>query len=338
MSELLRVVMIANDDHPVPEWVAQRLGAAGIAYGYRQCYTRADLAACASEAHVLWLNSSRRGLVTEEHMDLFPEVGAVLKVGSGTDNVDREACTRRGIIIAHTPDDPTESTSDHTVAMLLTAVRQTAHQDRLVRAGHWDMRLALPVGPLTAAELGVIGFGRIARMVIRKLSGFRMEVRVFDPHVSAGEIEAAGARPCALDELLRASRYVIIACPLTDETRGMIGREPLALMRRDAVLINCARAGIADEHAVITALQEKRLAAAAFDVLSSHPLTPESPWLTVPNATLTPHMGGCAYDYPDGIYPSQIEVLADLARGVMPRWVANRGVVPRWPLRPREES
>ncbi len=129
----MKVVLIANDAHPIPESVPKKFADAGIDYSYHDCYNRKDLEEYASDADILWLMSSRAGLVVEANMDIFKRAGMAIKCGSGTDNIDHAACTRRGIIVAHTPDDPTDPASDHTIAMLFTAVRQTARQDRLVR-------------------------------------------------------------------------------------------------------------------------------------------------------------------------------------------------------------
>jgi phosphoglycerate dehydrogenase-like enzyme len=327
-----KVVLIANDGHPIPDWVREKFVAAGVEYVYQDCHRREDLEECVGDADVLWLMSSRRGLVTEENMDLFPKVGAVIKCGSGTDNIDHPACTRRGILVAHTPDDPTEPASDHFIAMLFTAVRRTARQDRLIRQGRWEARAALPIGRFTGADLGLIGFGRIGRAIVRKLSGFQMNVRVYDPYVEAAAIEAAGARRVELEELLRASQYVLVACPLTEETRGLLGEKELRLMRPDAVLVNCARGGIVEEAALIRALQEGWIQAAALDVVEKPPLKPGDPLLSLENLNLTPHLGGYPENYPDGIFSAPVEVILEMSRMRRPKWIANPGVVPKWKM------
>src|SRR3990167_2976073 len=113
MTSRFKVVLIANDGHPIPDWVSKKFVEAGIDYAYHQCYSCEELKKYANDADVLWLMSSRKGLVIEENIDIFKKAGAVIKCGSGTDNIDHEACTKRGIIVAHTPEDPTEPTSDH---------------------------------------------------------------------------------------------------------------------------------------------------------------------------------------------------------------------------------
>lgn len=329
---MFKVVLIANDGHPVPEWVSEKFEEARIEYVDHQCCTREDLETCARDADVLWLMSSRKGLVAEENMDLFEKAGAAVKCGSGTDNIDHEACTRRGIIVAHTPEDPTESTSDHTIAMLFSAVRRTAQQDRLVRSGAWDPRAALPIGQFTGANLGLIGYGRIGRAIVKKLSGFQMKVRVYDPYLDAALIEGDGCRKVDLQELLEESQYVLVCCPLTKETTGLLGGNELRNMRRDSVLVNVARAGIVDEGALVKALEEGWIKAAAFDVLHKRPPEPGDELLAFDNLTMTPHIGGLPWDYPNRLFESVVEVIIDMSRMRMPKWIVNKGVVPKWSM------
>ena len=333
MTDQFKVVMVANDDHVIPNWVPQKMAAAGIEYVYHQCYTREDLAEYAGDADVIWFTSSRRGLVIEENMDVFKKAGAVIKVGSGTDNIDHEACTRRGIIVTHTPGVPTESTSDHHIALLFTAVRQTARQDRLVHSGLWEFRSALPIGYFEGADLGVIGFGRIGRAIVRKLSGFEMKVRVYDPYVDSADVANAGARKVDLDELLKASQYVLVACPLTEETRGLLGEEELKTMRSDSVLVNCARAGIVDEAALVKALKGEWIRAAAMDVVEKHPLEPGDELLGFENVIITPHMGGVGPNYPEDLFIGPVDVIIGMSEGLRPISIVNKNVVPKWDLR-----
>ncbi len=330
MASRFKVVMIANDDHPIPDWVSEKFREAGIDYQYHDCHTRQDLAQCAGDADVLWLQSSRKGLVVEDNMDIFVRAGMVIKCGSGTDNIDHEACTKRGIIVAHTPDDPTEPTSDHFVAMLFATVRQVVRQDRLVRRGKWDARAALPLGHFTGADLGLVGLGRIGKAIVRKLVGCQMNVRAYDPYVDAAAMATVGVQKVGLEEVLSKSQFVLIACPLTEETRGLLGERELKMMRPDAVLVNCARAAIVVQDALVKALQEDWLKAAALDLLDEHPPLPDSEILALENIVLTPHVGGYPDSYPDSLYDTVTDVIVDASRMRLPKWIVNKGVQPKW--------
>lgn len=328
---MFKIVMIANDGHKIPEWVYGKFKDNSIEFVVHDCHSRQDLEKCAADADVLWLQSGRGGLVIEENMDIFKKAGAVIKCGSGTNNVDHEACTKRGIIVAHTPNDPTEPTSDHTIAMLFTAARRTAAQDHMIRSGVWNARACLPIGQFSGANLGVIGFGRIGQSVITKLSGFRMNVRVYDPYVDGAAIESAGAKKTERDELLRESQYVLVCCPLMAETKGLIGEKELKMMRRDAILVNCARGGIVDEAALKKALKEGWIGAAALDSMEMHP-EPGDEWFSLNNVNFTPHLGGYGARYPDDQFESPVEVMIEMSKMHLPKWIANKGVAPKWDM------
>ena len=328
-----KVALVSTGGHPIPEWVYKRFEDENIEFVVNDCETRQDLEKLAKDADVLFITSSKKGLICEENMDIFEKAGCAIKCGSGTDNIDAEACTKRGIIVAHTPDDPTEPTSDHFIAMLFTAIRQTARQDRMVRNGIWSATDALPLGMITGEDLGIIGFGRIGKAIVKKMSGFDMTVRVFDPYVDEETIKSHKCIKVSLEELLKKSKYVMVACPLLKETKGLIGEKELKMMRQDAVIVNVARAGIVDETALKKALRQKWIKAAALDVIEKHPLEPGNEWLEFENINFTPHLGGFNDEYPDGIFKNPVEVIVGLAKGKTPPWIVNRQCKPNWDLK-----
>jgi D-3-phosphoglycerate dehydrogenase len=327
-----RVVQIANDGLPLPDWVEPRFSAANVECTYHQCHNRDDLKSCVEGADMLWLMGGRRGLVIEENMDLFPDIGAVQRVGSGTDNIDHDACTKRGILVVHTPEDVTEVTSDHVITMLLSVVRRIVWHDRNIRNGFWDQKVPLPVCTLRGAELGIVGFGRIGKAVVEKLSGFQMTIRVYDPYADPEMIVSLGCEPIGLEALLKKSQLIALVCALTDETRGLIGLDQLNMMRQDAVLVNCARGPIVDDQALYETLKNNRIAGAALDVFCETPLPEDDVLRSLENVNFTPHAAGVPLPFPDALYENQVLSIIDLAEGRMPRWIANRGVKPKWNL------
>ena len=328
MSDPLRVVLVASD-HRVPEWVPREFEEAEIDYCYQECHCRQDLERCALDADIIWFMSSREGLVTEKNMDLFEKVGVVIKVGSGTDNIDHDACTKHGIIVAHTPEDPVEPTSDHAIALLFAAVRQVVRHDCLIRQGVCNPLEAMPLGQFAGADLGIIGFGRIGKRISAKLSGFQMTVRIFDPYLDVETVAAAGGQKVDLEELLRRSQYIIVQCPLTSETRNLIGEDELRMMRSDAVLIHTARVGIVTEKALFGALREGWIKAAALDVFDDH-ADPEM--LSLENLILTPHSGGSPANYPDHTFAGVVNEIVRISKTRAPKWIVNKGVKAKWTL------
>jgi phosphoglycerate dehydrogenase-like enzyme len=188
--------------------------------------------------------------------------------------------------------------ADFTLGLLLDHCRRIARSERQLRDHGWLVGGDLPYfhfrGPeLDGRTIGLVGLGAIGRLVSDRARGFGLSVVAFDPFVvSAPE----GVQLVALDELLVRSDFVSVHCPLTPETRGLIGRRELKLMRADAVLVNTARAAVVDEAALLHALRHRDIAGAALDVFWEEPLAPDHPIRDLDNVTITPHVAGAADD------------------------------------------
>jgi D-3-phosphoglycerate dehydrogenase len=327
-----KVALVGLDGPGTPGWVTERLAAEQIGFAMRECTTPAELAETAGDADVVWIFGGSR-IVSDETLPLLARCGAIIRTGSGTDNVPVEAATRLGIVVANTPEALNEAVADHAVALLLAAARQVAVQDRAVRRGTWDRAVAWPRFRLQGQTLGLIGFGHIARAVARKLRGFEMQVLVFDPKLDAARITAQGARPAALQEVLAEADFLSIHCPLTPETRHLIGAAELHRMKPDAILVNTSRGPVVDEAALVRALRENWIAAAGLDVLEREPPDPDNPLLGLDNVVLTPHIAGYWPGYEEAAWRLSVETVLDLARGHWPRSYVNPGVRPRMSLK-----
>ncbi|HEX5469195.1 MAG TPA: D-glycerate dehydrogenase, partial [Gaiellaceae bacterium] len=208
----------------------------------------------------------------------------VANFGVGYDSVDLEAATRRGIVVTNTPDVLTEATAELTIALVLALLRRVAEGDRLVRrGGEWGLAPTFMLGEgLAGKTLGVVGLGRIGLEVARLAEAFGMRV-----------VHTRGSGPyeeLPLARLLAEADVVTLHAPLTPETEGLIGRNELALMRSDAVLVNVARGPIVDEEALVEALRAGTIAGAALDVYAHEPAV--HPGLVeLENVVLTPHLG-----------------------------------------------
>jgi phosphoglycerate dehydrogenase-like enzyme len=211
----------------------------------------------------------------------------IARVGVGTDSIDLDAAARRGIVVCTTPGANTESTADHTIALMLAALRRVPQHDRAVRAGAWERTGSATGWELNGATVGLIGYGAIGRAVLRRLSGFGVRALVCDPYAHHG----LGIERVSLEQLLRASDVVSLHLPLTNATRGLLDARRLGLLRSNAVLVNTARGGLIDEEALADALERGSLRAAALDVLALEP--PGATRLReLPNVVLSPHVGG----------------------------------------------
>jgi D-3-phosphoglycerate dehydrogenase len=210
----------------------------------------------------------------------------LVRYGVGVDGIDLAAATARGIPVVNVPDYGTDEVANHAVALLLALARKLPRLDRQVRAGGWDVFVVQPVHRLAGRTVGIVGCGRIGRAVARKLAGFDVRLLVHDPYLA--ELPP-GVTPVSLEELLAASDYVTVHCPLTAGTRHLIGRAALARMKPTAVLVNTARGGIVDGAALVEALEAGRLAGAGLDVTEDEPLGPAHALRRLDQVIVTPH-------------------------------------------------
>lgn len=213
----------------------------------------------------------------------FPNLVGILRAGSGVDNID--VGDRGGrITVASLPGLNAESVADYTFGLILAAARRIAEADRLVRAGGWS---TLPGADLYRRTLGIVGLGAVGRAVAARAQGFQMTVLATDP--AAGAQPPAGVRLTDLAGILAEADVVTLHAPLTPQTRHLIGAAELAAMRPDAVLVNAARGGLVDEEALIAALRNGTVRAAALDVFDSEPAIRDQ-WRALDNVVLSPHL------------------------------------------------
>jgi D-3-phosphoglycerate dehydrogenase len=211
------------------------------------------------------------------------------RYGIGVDNIDRATCNELGIVVTNVPDYCMDEVTDHVMAMLLGFNRDLLRLDAAVKGGGWG-KTPLPAHSrrLSRTTLGIVGLGRIGRALVPKAAAFGMAIIACDPYVKP-EAAPAGVRMTTLEELLSSSDFVTVHSPLTPETRGLIGRPQLRMMKPTAFLVNAARGPLVDEDALVEALQEGRIGGAGLDVLGTEPPAPASPLLGMPNVILTPH-------------------------------------------------
>jgi D-3-phosphoglycerate dehydrogenase len=225
-------------------------------------------------------------------IESLPRCRVISRYGVGYDNVAVDTATRKGIWVAFVPDYCFEEVADHALALLLGCIRKIGYKDRMVRAGRWNTHKEQPCYRIEGRTLGILGYGNAAHTLLRKVSGIGFgRVLMCDPYVRSSTIKAAGALPVDLPKLLAESDYISVHVPLTEETRHMIGRAELALVKPGAILVNTARGPVLDELAVAEALQDGRLGAAGLDVFEVEPLPSHSPLRNLDNVIFTDHAG-----------------------------------------------
>jgi D-3-phosphoglycerate dehydrogenase / 2-oxoglutarate reductase len=327
-----KVALVANDLPPTPEWVGPSLAEQGIELVERECEGPAEVALTASDADVVWTMGGSR-VISADVLPLLQKCRAILRTGTGTDNIPVAEATRLGIVVANTPEATMHQVAEHAIGLLFAVIRQIARQDRLVRQGVWDRNRAWPAWHLLGNTFGLVGFGRIARLVARKVSGFELKLIACDPVVDRQAMEEHGVEKVSLEELLAASDYVSIHVPLSDKTRHTIGERQLRLMKKTAVLINTARGEIVDQRALVRALTEGWIAAAGLDVLDPEPPAPDDPILGLENVVLTPHIASYSDVFREGFWKHSVETLVEMSSKGLPIWIVNPEVIPWWQTR-----
>jgi D-3-phosphoglycerate dehydrogenase len=212
----------------------------------------------------------------------------ISRAGTGLEGIDLEACRRRGVAVANLRGNDADEMAEHAIALMLSALRRIPELDRTLRAGRWSGDMIRGARGLT---LGVVGLGAIGSRTAVLGRALGMEVLAWSFGPDEGRAARAGATAVELEDLLRRSDVVSLHLRVSEQTRGLIDARRLELMKRDAVLVNTARAALVDRDALIQALTERRIAAAGLDVFHAEPLPPDDPVLKLPNVVLTPHAG-----------------------------------------------
>jgi len=248
--------------------------------------------------------------ITRPIIEAANRLQVIGRAGIGTDNIDSDAATERGIIVMNTPMGNATTTAELALALMLSIARHIPRADRRVRGGEWKKKGLLGT-EITGKTLGVIGMGRIGRIVAEKARGLGMNIVAHDPYLAGihGEGPFQGIDLLPLDELLPRVDFLSLHVPLTDATRNLISWDQLARIKPGARLINASRGGVVDEEAVLDALANGRLAGAAFDVLEQEPPSPSYPLLARDDVIVTPHLGASSTE-------AQQRVAVDIARQV----------------------
>jgi D-3-phosphoglycerate dehydrogenase / 2-oxoglutarate reductase len=235
----------------------------------------------------------------------------IVRYGIGVDNVDLAAARTRGIPVCNVPDYCVDEVSDHTLAFILASTRQVVPNTLLLGAGKWG--IATPLASMQALSnltVGVIGFGRIGRGVVRRLVAFNARVLVFDPMVSSSDIEKAGAtKSTSLGELLPLCDFITPHCPSTEKTKKMFDSDTFTRMKTGAIFINVGRGDLADSAALVRALESGKLGGAALDVFDPEPIPSDSPLLKMPNVILSAHIASAS--------PQAARKLRETAAGIV---------------------
>jgi D-3-phosphoglycerate dehydrogenase / 2-oxoglutarate reductase len=314
-------IVITDFSDPSHELEEAELRASGLSYDLVRLNTRSadELLPHVRDADALivqWASISRPVIESLQHCRV------ISRYGIGVDMIDLEAASERGIPVCNVPDYCIDEVSTHAIAFVLALNRRLFAQTAHVASGQWGGAPGGTPERLSLQSMGVLGLGRIGREVARKAQGVGLKVLAHDPYLPPDQAQALGVELVGLDELLRRSDYISIHCPLTQETRHLIGPAQLAVMKPSAFLINMARGPVVDQPALYQALVKGVIAGAAADVLEQEPPDPNDPLLKLPNMLVTPHSSSASTE-------SIVQLRRDVARNVVQvlRGDPPRGVV-----------
>ena len=269
--------------------------------------------------------------VDAELLDAAPRLRVVSNLAVGYNNIDVAAATARGIVVTNTPGILTEATAELAFALILAAARRVVDLDRRTRAGEWTCwaPLLFLSREVSGKTLGVVGLGRIGRAVARRARAFGMRVLYHSrSRLEAEEERDLGVEYAEKDELLATADFVSLHVPLSAETRHLIGRRELGLMKPTAYLINTSRGPVVDEAALVEALKARRIEGAGLDVYENEPML--APGLAaLDNAVLLPHVGSATVETRTKMARMAAENLLSALRGERPAHVVNPEVWPR---------
>lgn len=249
--------------------------------------------------------------VTSEIIEHATNLKVIGRAGSGLDNVDKIAATKRGIVVMNTPGGNTITTAEHTVALLFSMARQIPQATACMKQGKWEKKKFKGV-ELYNKTLGIIGLGNIGSHVAKIAQGIGMNILAYDPYLSEEKAKTLGVKVVSLDDLIKNADFITIHTPGTNETKHLINAEKIAMMRDGVGIINAARGGIIDEKALYDAIKSGKVGAVALDVFENEPADLSNcPLLELDNVVCTPHLGASTEEAQENVATAIAEQIVD---------------------------
>jgi D-3-phosphoglycerate dehydrogenase len=319
-------VVITDYIEPDLKWEAEQLAELGVDFAAHQLKFAPfdDVVAATRDADVVVVNMVP---VTRPLVDTWTRCRTVIRHGVGYDNVDLKALDDAGIPLCYIPDYCVEEVAEQAIALIFASARRVVSSrkvlDESAAAGRWDFKDTVPMFRMAGQKLGIIGCGRIGSRVYEKLKSFGFEFLICDPYLKEERKRELGITTVDKETLFREADLITIHTPLTAETRYIVNRETLSLMKPTAYIVNTARGGMVDSDALAEALRQHKIAGAAIDVYETEPPKPDFPLFDQRNAILTPHLAWYSEDA--GLRIREI-ILLEIERamkGLAPRYIAN---------------
>jgi D-3-phosphoglycerate dehydrogenase len=298
-------IFVADD---VSDSGLQPLREAGFAVEKRTGLSKSELISALQDCEGLIVRSETK--VTADVLESIPNLRVIGRAGVGVDNIDVPAATINGVVVMNAPDGNTITTAEHTIALLISLARSIPQANTSLKSGRWERKKFIGV-ELQGKTLGIIGLGRIGRVVASRARAMGMTIIAYDPFIAQEQARDLEIELAPLNEVYARADFLTVHTPLTAETRGIIGREVLAKMKPGARIINCARGGLVDEDALYEAISNGAIAGAALDVFSQEPPPAEHPLLGLDQVIVTPHLGASTTEAQEGVAFTVAEQMRD---------------------------
>jgi D-3-phosphoglycerate dehydrogenase len=304
--------------------VAILRAAHGVTVDERPALDKYELAEIIGDYDGLIVRSKTK--VTAELIERATQLRVIGRAGTGVDNIDVPAATRRGIVVMNAAAGNTVTTAEHTWAMLMALARQIPQADASMKAGRWEKKRFMGV-ELLGKTLGIVGLGRIGSTVAERARAFGMTVVGYDPYFTEEAASEMGIEMKPLDELFERADFITVHTPMTPETRGIINAAAIEKMKPGVRLINCARGGLIDEAALVDGLRSGKVAGAALDVFSQEPPPADNPLFGFEQVIITPHLGASTAEAQLGVATMIAEQMLDYLKHGTVRGAVNMPAV-----------
>lgn len=266
-----------------------------------------------------------RTKVTREVIEAAPKLRIIARAGVGVDNVDVEAATERGVMVVNAPESTSITVAEHAMGLMLSLARKISLADKSVKEGKWDKSAFMGM-ELNGKTLGIVGMGRIGSQVASRCKAFGMDLMVYDPYITPEAAAEIGVEVMDLYGLLRVADVITIHVPLTPETKHLIAKEEMEIMKDNAFIINCARGGIINEEDLYQAILDGKIGGAALDVFEQEP-PKDNPLLTLDNVVFTPHIGASTREAQRDAAIIVAKDVKEVLKGGSPKNVLNMPVI-----------
>jgi D-3-phosphoglycerate dehydrogenase / 2-oxoglutarate reductase len=298
-------IFVADD---VSESGLAPLRSAGFVVEKRTGLAPAELCEALKDSEGLIVRSETK--VTADLLDSTNSLRVIGRAGVGVDNIDVSAATIRGIVVMNAPDGNTITTAEHTIALLISLARSIPQATSSLKSGRWDRKKFIGV-ELQGKTLGIVGLGRIGRVVASRARAMGMQIVAYDPFIAPEHARDLEIELAPLDEVYARADFLTVHTPLTPETRGLIDRQAIAKMKKGARIINCARGGLVDEQALYEAITNGAIAGAALDVFVQEPPPADHQLLQLEQVVVTPHLGASTKEAQEGVAFTVAEQMRD---------------------------